>query len=286
MLSCVLSTCFALVGARAHAQDLSSCGDIRLEAQVQCELVPPSASCEAQCTPLKVQAQCAADLYVDCKGQCNAELEASCSASCEADCSASCEVDPGKFSCYAECEGGCSADCSAKCAADSNSAQCEASCRATCKGSCSADCDVVPPSADCNAQCKASCEGSCQAKANIDCQIDCQAGGYVDCEANVQGGCEVDCRGTRGALFCDGQYVDPRDSIDACVEALKSQLDIDVSGFAEGDAACDGGTCVAEASVGASGCSLAGSSRGSADGLVGFGMMAVGLVWRRRRSGR
>ena len=82
---------------------------------------------------------------------------------------------------------------------------------------------------------------------------------------------------TDGALFCDGQYVDVEDNLDACVNALRDALSIEVMGYA--DAECMGGSCTAEA--GAS-CSVAGSR---SEALGSFGLLFLALFIGRRRTG-
>jgi len=259
----------------AQAASLSSCGDIFVSGEAECEVLVEG-GCTAMCEPLTVQAACAADLRVDCDGQCNAEIEANCDVDCQAGCEGRCDVDPGTFSCTADCQADCSADCSGSCAADSDSARCEASCKATCSGSCDAQCSGTPPSADCKASCEASCSGSCQGKANIDCQIDCQADGFAECEATLEGGCEAQCQKPEGAIFCDGQFVDSSNLQD-CIAALKAALGIEV--YAEGSASCEGNTCMAEGEVGCT-CSADDAGNPALAGLFGLGFL---MAARRRR---
>lgn len=275
-----------LFAANAGAQDLSACGEsMYIRAEAQCKFEPP-ATCEAMCTPITVEAACAADLSVSCEGQCNADIDVSCQGSCQASCQGQCTVDPGKFECAASCRGSCEANCDADCAARPGDAHCKASCKASCSGSCDASCDVRAPSADCNAKCEASCSGSCKAKANFDCQVDCQASGYAKCEADITGGCKVECmENPNGGLFCDGQFV-KSDNIDECVEALKGLLDINVQGYAEGSASCMNGECNLGGESGAS-CSALGSPTESGlsalAGLLVFGSVTA-LRRRRRKS--
>ncbi len=260
----------------AQAASLSSCGDIFVSGEAECEVLVEG-GCTAMCEPLSVQAACAADLRVDCDGQCNAEIEANCDVDCQAGCEGRCDVDPGTFSCTADCQADCSADCSGSCAADSDSARCEASCEATCSGSCDAQCSGTPPSADCKASCEASCSGSCQGKANIDCQIDCQADGFAECQATLEGGCEAQCQKPEGAIFCDGQFVDSSNLQD-CIAALKAALGIEV--YAEGSASCEGNTCMAEGEVG---CTCSADDAGNPALAVLFGLGFLMAARRRRR---
>jgi hypothetical protein len=269
--------------AQAEAQSLSSCGDVYVPGRADCTVVPPSAGCELNCTPVSLEASCAAELYVDCRGQCNADIDVGCTGSCQADCMADCTVDPGKLDCSVNCQAGCAADCDARCTVSSD-VHCRASCKASCSGSCNASCKSTPPSASCDAKCSASCKGECKAKANVDCNVQCQSGGYLKCNADLKGGCEAACKAKEGALFCEGQFIETN-SLDQCVAALKGALDVQVSGYATGDAACDGGTCNVEAEAGA-GCSVSPRpARHDALGLV-LGLSALGAAFAVRRAGR
>ena len=139
------------------------------------------------------------------------------------------------------------------------------------------------PKADCNAQCKASCQGSCTVQPNLDCQVECQAKGYAKCQADVMGGCMASCKGQKGALFCDGNFVDTGDKLDSCVQALKDTLNAHVMASSSGSSSCDAGTCMASGKASAStNCSvLQAGARGNAwPGLVLFGL---GLAFAARR---
>lgn len=267
-------------GPRTARAGIDACGDIHVEAGAQCEMVPPGAECDLQCTPITVRATCSAELYASCAGECSATAEVECTGSCTADCQAECDADPGSFECSAECQAGCQADCSGSCAAGDAGAECRASCEATCSGHCDASCQGVAPSADCEAKCEARCEGSCTAEANFSCQIDCQADGYLSCTTEAQGSCTAHCDTEEGALFCDGEYVDYGGNLEACVDALKDLLDIEVEGYAE--ASCDDDSCEAEAG-GSVGCAVGG--RGATPGLLALLALAM-LGAARRRGGR
>lgn len=272
---------FLLGPRQAKAEGLSSCGDIQVQAEAQCE-VTGGVTCEAMCTPISVRAACSAKLALECDGQCTAQASVACNTDCRAQCTGSCEVDPGKFECQGSCEASCMGDCSASCAASGNKAQCEASCSASCGATCQGSCEVEPPTASCDARCEASCSGSCEAKANIDCQIDCQSELYAECEVDLQGGCKVDCEAEEGALFCDGKYVDHGDNLAQCVAALEAFIDANVEGYASGSAACEGGTCQAEGEAGVS-CAASPSQRGSAGaGWMALCMSGFGLLIRRK----
>lgn len=278
------------LSAPAHA-GIDACGDINLEANAECTM-EVSGGCEVQCVPLQFTAACSAELHVGCEGECSASASVECNASCQGSCEASCEVDPGSFECSAECTGGCNADCSAACAADGNGGRCEASCRASCSVECDAGCSGTAPSASCEAQCEASCSGGCTAEANVDCQIDCQADGYIDCEARLEGGCKAACQAPEGALFCDGQYVDHGGNLEECVNALRSLLDIEVTGYASSSSNCEDGTCTAAAEAGGSAsCSVGPSGPSGTTGGAGLAaslLTGLGAVafFRRKRSPR
>jgi MYXO-CTERM domain-containing protein len=102
----------------------------------------------------------------------------------------------------------------------------------------------------------------------------------------MEGGCKVACQSPKGALYCNGQYVDYGDNLDRCVNALKAALDIEVQGYAYGSASCSGGSCEAE---GEAGCSMSVANAptdGSAPyaiGLLGaLGALVFSRVRRRR----
>lgn len=283
--SVVLGGFVWLSAAAVRAQGLESCQDIHLEAQAQCTLVPPSVQCETQCTPVTVEAACAARLEVDCNGQCRASASAMCTASCEADCKAQCTVDPGKFECRGACRADCGASCSGHCAAAADRASCEASCEASCGASCDGSCDVEAPNLDCNARCEASCGGSCDAQANLDCQIDCQADGFAQCRVDVEGGCKAACQTDRGALFCDGQYVDYGDNFEECVAALRALFDAEIDGYAEGQSRCEDGRCSARGKAGVN-CQISPPSPASAGAYAWLlipGAAALSRLLRGRR---
>jgi hypothetical protein len=271
----------------ARAQELSACGEVNVQAEAVCTVVPPSAECKTMCTPVSVRAACSAKLAVDCDAQC--ELPSvNCDVSCQAGCTGKCTVDPGKFNCSVDCRADCSADCEASCSSNSDKTHCMASCSGACSVGCDKRCDVEPPSASCDARCKASCEGSCQVKTNLNCQIDCQADGYVKCEADVTGGCKTRCDAKEGALFCDGQFVDTGDKLQECTDALKKFLNAHVMASSSGDSSCENGTCMAEGKAAVSSdCTVAnvGSASKARAGLFGIlSLLGIGLVLRRRRA--
>ena len=223
---------------------IDACGDIYISAEAECEVVPPGVECESRCTPVTVEAACAADLRAECSGQCTGSASASCTADCQGACEADCTADPGSFSCRGACQADCEGGCEARCA--TNDSECWA--------------------------------GSCTAEANLDCQLECQSSGYAECTTDVQGGCQSDCTSMQGALFCDGDYIDHESSLEACVTALRERLDIQVDGYAAGE--CSGNMCAGEAG-GSVSCAVApGARRGGAGLLV---LLGLALAVRRRR---
>jgi hypothetical protein len=288
VICCLGSVLCALVFiARPVLADAGPCDDLTLAAQAKCEVVPPSLDCTKRCTPLTVSAVCSARLAVSCDASCDKLPSVDCSAKCMASCDGKCTVDPGKFDCTAACEANCSGQCDADCKSKADSTQCSADCRGSCSVSCKKGCDVQAPSADCNAQCKASCDGSCRVESNLDCQIDCQSKGYASCQADVMGGCDIACKSQQGALFCDGQYVDVANDLQACLDSLKARFNVTVQASSSGSSSCDAGTCTAEgrASV-KSKCSVVQPGVGRADWLsggIGLGLVAWS-VRRRQRS--
>jgi hypothetical protein len=271
--SVAVASTFAITQT-ARAESLEACGDFFFDpvGDVECT-VEVEGGCEAACTPVSVEVECAADLQIGCQGGCDVDIEVGCDVDCEADCNIDC--DPGTFDCGVECSAGCEADCDAQC----NDSECSASCSANCSASCSASCEASPPT--CEGGCQAKCEGQCKAEASASCQIDCQAEGYIDCKADLQGGCEVACQEPKGAVFCDGQWVNT-DDLDSCVDAIIARFDIEVTGYAEAD--CSGNTCTAEAGASCSACSMAPSSVDSQLGFMMVGLAAAGLAVARRRT--
>ncbi|MFO0633870.1 MAG: MYXO-CTERM sorting domain-containing protein [Nannocystaceae bacterium] len=271
-----------LAWSGAAQAGIGACGDIHVEAEAQCQ-VEGGIECEAHCTPVAVQAQCAAELQVDCDGMCDLTANVDCNTECTASCMGSCEVDPGQFDCRGECVADCRGGCEGRCGASDSGSECFASCEANCEGHCSAQCDIIAPSADCSGKCEASCSGRCEAEANLDCQIDCQAQGYAGCKVDLEGGCKANCDVEQGALFCDGQWVDHGGNLDECVDSLRAVLDITVEGYAEGE--CHAGGCSGSAG-GSISCAVdpQQSDYGRTAALLGaFGVIAVGFAARRRR---
>ncbi len=278
----------------AHA-GLESCGNINVKAEAKCT-VETSGGCTAKCTPVSVQAACEGKAVVSCDGECTGSVDATCTGSCESDCSAKCTVNPGTYSCAGSCEGSCNTDCEATCEAQASggtaSADCKAHCGANCNAKCSASCSGTPPTADCSAKCKSSCSGKCEAKVTGKCQVDCQAKfDSVKCQADLKGGCDVQCSDPKGAIFCDGQYVDSGGNLSKCADALNALLNLKFEATGSASAECDGGTCSAEAEgqVKASACSTspqeAPHTPPVAPGVIVLGAIGAALARRVRRGG-
>lgn len=274
---------FAPAVARAG---IEACGNIDVKASAKCEVVAEG-GCTARCEPLQVQAACSAKMTAQCDGQCTAQVDALCSGSCNTDCNAKCNANPGSFECQGSCTGTCEADCDAQCSGQASggtaSGSCQSSCKANCSAKCDAKCEGTPPSATCSGKCEASCSGSCQAKATASCQIECQGDLRASCEAQVTGGCKAQCSDPKGALFCDGQYVDSGNNLENCVKALNAILDIKVSGSASAD--CNGGSCNAEAEGSVSACSTTapGRTTGLGAGALVLGAIGATILRNRRR---
>lgn len=230
----------------------ASCKNAQLIANGMCNF-EVSGGCTAMCTPLNFVAAC--------DGECTAAPEVTCTGGCEASCMGSCT--PGSI----DCEGSCTTSCNASCMTSCVGADCQTDCDADCANRCKVSCEVNPPT--CDASCKIACDTSCTVQANIDC--------HFGCTGNLQGGCTTQCATPKGALFCDGQYVNAGDSAADCLTYLENQ------GFQTSV------TCTV-----ASGCNLtgavcsAGPAVGYADDGVGIAaiagvMMGLGLVVSRRR---
>ena len=277
---------FALLVPRTASADiLSSCGNIDVKANATCK-VYVDADCNAQCTPVSVTAACQAKGQISCDGSCTADVDVSCSGSCEAECNGSCTADPGSIDCNANCTGSCNADCSTQCSAEASGSQASADCKAHCEGNCSAKCSGsckgTPPTVDCNTKCHASCQGSCKGKATASCEVDCQGKLQAKCEVDVQGGCKVRCSDPKGALFCDGQFVDTGDNLQKCIDDLYAALNIKVDATASGS--CTGNECSGEAAAKVSACSTTAPDVGTASLAPAFlAIGALGIMIARRK---
>ena len=269
VLAVALSAAFLGFASPANADFVSSCG-IDISAGANCEM-RVSGGCTASCEPINFTAQCDVG--------CNVSATVMCTTSCEASCNASCMVNPPTFDCKASCSADCDASCGATCTGSRDTDSCRSGCKASCGTKCDAKCSATPPSADCSAKCKASCSGSCEADVNMSCQVDCQT--------MLTGGCTTACTKPDGALFCDGQYVDVGDKLDQCVADLKKLFQIEVTGYAKGDAQCSGNTCTAEGEAGFS-CAQSGTGAGESSNALGMlgAIAAFGLALSRRKNNR
>lgn len=245
--------------AALAAPGAEACNNVQLVATGQCDF-EVSGGCEADCTPL--------NLVAACDGKCDVSADVSCSAGCVADCKGGCDVNPGSFDCNASCTTSCEAGCSARC----SDAGCISDCKASCSNRCQVECSATPPSATCDVQCKASCDASCQVQANVDC--------HVKCTTDLQGGCQVACQSPKGALFCNGQYVDVAGNVDDCLAYLEN-LGLTVT--AECTVSASGSEC--SASIGCSAANTLGEGKnGLGAGAIAGLMMGLGLVVARRRN--
>lgn len=239
-----------LASSAAFAYD--PCGNLGALAQGDC-VYEYSGGCTTKCQPLYFAAAC--------NGQCTASADLGCTGGCQATCEADCNTGG------IDCEGSCNASCFAGCASSCSDSNCQTVCEADCDNRCSIQCDVTFPT--CEASCEASCDASCSVQANVDCD--------VGCSAELEGGCETACASVRGALFCNGQYVDLTKDSQACLDWLATR---GISFEAQGS--CDLGGCSGTLS-----CSVA-PAVGAVDDKLGAGavaalMMGLGLFLSRRR---
>jgi hypothetical protein len=274
-----------LAPGSAQADQVSVCGNLDFSGNEHCTL-ETSGGCTAQCTPVNFQASCDVNLEkVMCSGGCTAMVDVNCESSCSGGCTGSCMADPGHFDCEGSCDADCSAHCTGQCASDANQSQCEGSCKASCGVRCNENCTGVPPMAACDVSCMASCKGSCTAQANFGCDIKCQADGAVNCEAMLQGGCTAQCQTPQGALFCDGQWVNTQ-SVNDCINQLKSLFNITVTGSASGN--CADNSCMGQAQ-GSVKCGIAAAGEPAMSGgffAAGLGFAGIALGRRLRRKAR
>ena len=280
---CALSL---LTATPAYA-GIAACGNIDGDASASCEVKVKD--CNVSCTPVSVQAACAVQGEATCEGSCPKVPSVSCTGSCEGSCAAECKVKPAEYDCSTKCNADASAKCDAQCNAADDKAHCQASCKATFSANCDTSCKGQAGSVDCDAVCKGRCEGSCTAQTSLECQVMCQSTLSADCEAKVKGGCETDCSNPKGALFCDGQYVDHNGTVDDCIAALKAAfptITVNASGTSSGS--CADNTCMGEAQGSASAtCAFSPRSASGGDVAGGFALFAaIGAVILRRRRQR
>jgi len=280
----LLGVLVAFAPGIANATYLPACGniDIDLTGNETCSF-STSGGCTTQCTPVSVQASCAAQGETTCSGGCMGSVDAMCTSTCSGNCMTQCSANPGSFNCSGSCETDCQGHCQAQCSSDANQSDCTASCQQTCGSHCNAQCSGTPPSASCQTQCQASCSGSCTAQANFSCDIMCQENYSVMCSTTVQGGCNTQCSAITGALFCNGEYVDLDNvNLQACEAQLSSLLNVNVS--VSGSGSCSGGNCSGAASS-SCGQIAPGAMPPVSESLfaVGLGVGVIGAFRRRAR---
>ena len=270
----------------AHAS-IAACGNLDVDASASCELKVKD--CDVSCSPVSVEAVCAVQGEATCEGSCPQVPSVTCTGSCEGTCAADCKVKPAEYDCSTKCNADASAKCDAQCNASNDKAHCQASCKATFSANCDTSCTGHEGSVDCDAVCKGRCEGSCTAQTKLECQVSCQSNLSAACETKVQGGCQADCSNPKGALFCNGQYVDHNGTVDDCVNAIENlfpTITITASGSSSGD--CSNNTCSGQAEGSASAnCAFSPRSASGSDLAGGFALFAaVGAVCMRRRRQR
>ena len=105
----------------------------------------------------------------------------------------------------------------------------------------------------------------------------------MKCEGEVKGGCDVQCQDPKGAIFCDGSYVDSNGNLDKCAAALDAILNLKVDASAQ----CANGHCEAQASVSACSTTTPDSNRAPiAPVAVFLGAVAAAIARRGRRTER
>lgn len=240
------------------AQDNGPCGRFDFTSGFDCE-IRVEGGCKLDCTPLSFEAACA--------GGCTADATTTCTGSCEAQCNAQC--DPGKL----DCLGGCDAECESRCVGECNVSDCAEQCQSSCNANCKASCTGT--AGDCQANCKECCHGACTTEVNINCD--------VDCYAKLQGGCEAQCEEPGGAIFCNGQYVGASD-VDACIDWLLENYEIEVNASARGEVTCDLSGCEGNGNANA-GFACATAPVGAAAGGSGAAAALLAMVggWFARR---
>lgn len=224
------------------------CGNVAFSHGADCEMRTGSL-CRSSCTPVQVQATCAAELVAQCEQQCEVEGALDCSTDCHKYCDVNCTLGPVDFDCEGYCQKGCATSCRENCEGEISGeeavGQCQTSCRTSCSSECSDHCSSVVPEDRCDTQCEATCEGQCDARANMACQVLCQAEGFSACEVATQQRCDESCDEPEGALFCNGQFIEHGDNLEHCVSALREELGIRVVALAETGSDCSGDSCVA-----------------------------------------
>jgi len=258
------SAALLFTASSALAQD-NPCGKFDFSQGIDCK-IEVEGGCKAQCTPLSFKA--------GCEGGCNATATQDCTGTCGTQCLQEC--NPELLDCFKGCHAECDAEVQALCEAeDMDGVDCAEQAVAQCDLHCEDACEV-PPS-NCQDHCVSCCNGGCTTQVNFGCDF--------DCFAELKGGCDVQCSKPKGAIFCNGQYVNASD-IDACVQYLLTQ-GIEVDASASGEINCSGGDCNIDGAL--DGCTYSPASEPpDAEVLLGL-MLFVGLggsLRRRRRQNR
>lgn len=286
-----LAATFAGLASSAPASaNFDACGGIFVSGDAKCEYKEKE-SCMTECTTETVQTACAAKLYVSCEQQCTATASTTCETSCSSGCTSSCtEQSTSKEP--PNCMGLCVSDCKKSCERGGpRGACCSHTCNQRCEDKCKGDEEPAVNMTECTQSCGAACSGSCTAQANVTCQEDCQTTVYTECETETIQTCQTKCTDDGGAIFCDGQFVNAKNS-QSCADEIKAKLDIDINIKATiSDAADD----VADGTKDAYNTTKKKSKELCTVGLVGDGapagasaaLMALGaitLIIRRRKS--
>jgi hypothetical protein len=219
-----------LLSSSTAEAGVHACGNFYVAADATCEWVPEDASCGTFCEPVSVEWSCAAQLYLECEGQCSASAEVTCVETCEPSCVTTCDASDEPPNCQGLCMSDCQQDCTRAC----ENAEDQGACRSSCAHTCSEGCeDRCKDGESCETVCTDACTGSCTGRANIDCQVACQGEMFAECQAEIVEECETVCHSDGGALFCDGSYVS-NVSVEECIASIENAFDIEVEGWVEG----------------------------------------------------
>lgn len=128
---------------------------------------------------------------------------------------------------------------------------------------------------DCTNKCKTSCGASCTVQSDTDCSVACE----TECTTQTKGACTTKCTTTEGALFCDGQFINPSVDLSKCVTEIES-VGQKVAGWVSVSGSGSGTVTVAT-----SGCT-ASNTASSRSRMAIFGALAAGTLLVSRRSRR
>ena len=133
---------------------------------------------------------------------------------------------------------------------------------------------MVLPTDTCDTKCGMCCDTSCTVQHNVECEVACD----ISCSGTLQGTCTTLCGGTKGAIFCDGQFLASSNDPQACVDYLNSiGTPVDTSAWsitATLSGSSKGLSCAATDTTGATGTTAA--------ALAGLALLS--LIGLRRRS--